>query len=127
MTKKEELKDYEENVALEKAGDMFEGGSLTGQNWRTSLFEAHINAIIGAPMAIGAHVGMLLWAGVIVTWENALVFASASWPVFFYLSVGRIFAFRRIFDKYGIALEPITLIRKLIHNGNNGKTSQEKG
>ena len=83
------------------------------QSWKAALLEAHVNSLIGAPIAIFAHVGLLLWAGVVVTWENALLFASAAWPVFFYLSVGRIFLFRRIFEKYGLSLEPIEIYRSL--------------
>ena len=125
MTKKEELDNYETNRAMSKANDLFEHGSVSEQHWRTSLFEAHINSLVGAPIAIFAHILLLMAAGLTPNWENAAIFASASWPVFFYLSVGRIFLFRRIFDKYGIALEPITLFKKIRSKLNHG-SSQEK-
>lgn len=127
MTKKEELNDYEEDVALSKVNDMFEGGTVTGQDWRTSLFEAHANALFGAPIAILAHIGLLLWSGIEPNWENATVFATASWPVFFYLSVMRVFLFRRIFERYGVLLEPVTLIRKLVCLIKYGKLSKKQG
>jgi len=120
---KDELEKYESDKAMEKAKDLFEGGTITnGQHWRSSLFEAHINSLIGAPIAIFAHILLLMAAGLTPNWENAAIFASASWPVFFYLSVGRIFLFRRIFDKYGIALEPITLFKKIRSRLNHGSS-----
>lgn len=113
-SKKDALKEYEDDIEAKKITNFFEGGSVDyKQSWRSSLLEAHVNSLIGAPIAIFAHVGLLLWAGVVVTWDNALVFASAAWPVFFYLSVGRIFLFRRIFEKYGFSLEPLEIFRSL--------------
>lgn len=115
MNKKEEFKNYESDIAMSKAKDMFEGGTIdnSGQSWRSSLFEAHINALAGAPLAIIAHILMLYYSGVEPDWNNAAIFASASWPVFFYLSVSRVFLFRRIFEKFGIRLEPIYIYKTL--------------
>lgn len=126
MTKKEELNDYDEKRAMSKVNDLFEHGSISGQNWHTSLFEAHVNSLIGAPIAIFAHILLLMAAGLAPSWENAAIFASASWPVFFYLSVGRIFIFRRIFEKYGVNLEPITLFKRLCSKLNHGNTQTEE-
>jgi len=124
---KDELENYESDKAMEKAKDLFEGGTITnGQSWRTSLFEAHLNALIGAPLAILAHIGLLIWSGIEPDWGNATLFASASWPVFFYLSVSRVFIFRRIFEKFNIQLEPIAIYKRLkgitTLTGSNGKT-----
>jgi len=128
-SKKDALKEYEDEVMSKKITNMFEGGSVKyNQSWRASLLEAHVNSLIGAPIAILSHVGLLLWAGIVVTWENALVFATAAWPVFFYLSVGRIFLFRRIFEKYGFSLEPLEIFRKMkrLYGDLRGKSNEDK-
>lgn len=72
-----------------------------------SMVEAHINALVGAPPAIAAN--FLLLAAFYP--ENATVdfvamWAILTWPIFFYLSVGRIWLIRRIFERWGILLEP---------------------
>jgi len=77
-----------------------------------SLLEAHVSALIGAPLAVIAHILLLIISGIETDWSNAVLFASASWPVFFYLSVGRQWAIRRLFEKYGINLEPKYIIKK---------------
>ena len=124
---KDELEKYEEDIALEKAKDLFEGGTLTGgQSWRSSLFEAHLNALVGAPLAILAHILLLIWSGIEPNWSNATLFASASWPVFFYLSVSRVFIFRRVFERFHIELEPIAIYKRFKGitslTSSNGKT-----
>lgn len=114
MTKKEDIEDYEFSIAAKRAVDMFDGvGFTAGQTWRSSLLEAHINGLIGAPIAIIAHIIMLMGAGLSASWEGATAFASASWVVFFYLSVGRQYLLRRIFEKYNIHLEPIYIFKYL--------------
>ena len=110
---KDELKEYEEERAMKHAKHLFEGGTLDKQSWRSSLLEAHINSLIGAPIAVVAHIALLIWSGIEPDWNNATVFATASWPIFFYLSVGRIYMFRRIFEKYGVHLEPVEIYRRL--------------
>lgn len=112
-TKKEELRKYEDELISKNFNDLFSNGIKSGQSWKSSLLEAHVNSLIGAPLAILAHIGLLIWSGIEPNLENAALFASASWPVFFYLSVGRIYLFRRIFNRYGIALEPIAIYRKI--------------
>jgi len=109
------------------------------QSRKSSLLEAHLNSLIGAPIAIVAHATLLVVAGYAPTWENSLVFATVSWPVFFYLSVGRIYLFRRIFEKYHVALEPLVIYRKFksqlafnkagkmaLHNQQNVKKKKKK-
>lgn len=123
-TKKDELRKYEEDLIGKDFIDLFESGSQSGQSWKSSLLEAHINSLIGAPLAILAHIGLLLWSGIEPNLENAALFASASWPVFFYLSVGRIYLFRRIFNRYGIALEPIAIYKKIKSKLNVNKSEQ---
>jgi len=109
------------------------------QSRKSSLLEAHINSLIGAPLAIMAHAALLIVAGYSPSWENATIFATMSWPVFFYLSVGRIYLFRRIFEKYNLALEPLVIYRKFksqlafkkagkmaLHNQQNLKKKKKK-
>jgi len=127
-SKKDALKEYEDDVEAKKIRNFFEGGSVDyKQSWRSSLLEAHVNSLIGAPIAIVSHVLLLLWAGLTPDWENATVFATAAWPVFFYLSVGRIFLFRRIFEKYGLSLEPLEIYRSLkrLYGELRGKTHED--
>jgi len=112
-TKKEELRQYEDDVIGKKVTDMYEGATNgTKQSWKSSLFEAHVNSLIGAPIAIAAHAALLILFTEFAV-ENPIVFATSVWPVFFYLSVSRIYIFRRIFEKYGVGLEPIAIYRKI--------------
>ncbi len=78
------------------------------QNKWSSLVEAHLNAIVGAPLAIGAHLALLNWyqpeSG------DYLAFALLSWPIFFYISVIRLYFFRRLFIKYKF-LDPVWTYR----------------
>jgi hypothetical protein len=111
---KEDLEAYEEEVALKRAVDMFEGGTITkpGQSWRSSLLEAHINSLVGAPLSIIANIILLAWL-LHEDYTTATVFAIGTWPIYLYLSVGRIYLFRRIFEKWGVHLEPLYIIRKI--------------
>lgn len=113
MSREEEIRKYEEEVALNRAVDMFEGGTITNQSWRSSLFEAHINSLVGAPLAVISNILLLIWSGIEPDWVSASIFATATWPVYLYLSVGRIYLFRRIFEKYGKSLEPTAIFKSL--------------
>ena len=111
--KKEELHNYEDGAIGKKIGDMVEGATTNyKQSWKSSLFEAHVNSLFGAPLAIAAHAGLLVIFSEFAL-EQPLVFATTVWPVFFYLSITRIYIFRRIFEKYSVALEPMAIYRKI--------------
>ena len=87
-----------------------------------------MNALVGAPMAIGSHAILLIYAGDWVI-SNPIAFAFASWPIFFYLSVGRIYVFRRVWEKYHIRLEPYEIYKQLkgiVTNGNGNGNGEEK-
>jgi len=77
-----------------------------------SLLEAHFNALVGAPLAIISH-GILLSTFGVWAIDNPYFFALLTWPVFFYLSVTRIWGIRRIFIKWGINLEPSYIYKKM--------------
>jgi len=111
-TKKEELRAYEDFTIGKKVNDLFENGTQTHQSWKSSMFEAHVNSLIGAPIAIAAHALVLFYFGAYAV-ENPWLFATMTWPMFFYLSVSRIYIFRRIFERYDIALEPMAIYRKI--------------
>ena len=113
MPSKKELK-KDEYQRLNKSVDAFFNSSYRndGQSKWGSLFEAHTNAIIGAPPAIIAHILLLITFSDFAKEQPAL-FATAIWPVFFYLSVARMWIFRRIFEKYNVQLEPIILFRNI--------------
>ena len=111
-TKKEELHTYEDTTIGKKIGDMYNGANTDyKQSWKSSLFEAHINSLIGAPIAIASHAILLILFTEFAV-EKPLVFATTVWPVFFYLSITRIYIFRRIFEKYSVALVPMAIDRK---------------
>ena len=80
----------------------------TNQNKWTSLVEAHLNAIIGAPLAIGAHIMLLTYFK--PEPGDYVAFAAVSWPIFFYISVIRLYFFRRLFEKYKF-LDPVYTYR----------------
>lgn len=114
MVDESEVVKYEEEVALKNAKDMFEGGTMTNnQSWKSSLFEAHINSLVGAPLAVISNILLLVWSGIEPDWTSASIFATATWPIYFYLSVGRIYLFRRIFEKFGKSLEPTAIFKSL--------------
>jgi hypothetical protein len=114
MTNKIDLEDYEFSIAAKRVSDMFDGVGITNsQTWRISLLEAHLSAAVGAPLSIIIHVMLLLASGLTLKLETAFIFASASWPAFFYVSVGRQYLFRRIFERWGIQLDPINLYKKI--------------
>lgn len=72
-----------------------------------SLVEAHINAAIGAPPAIIINYFLLEhFYPIDPTPEIIAAWAILTWPIFFYLSVGRIWIIRRIFERFGLLLEP---------------------
>ena len=81
---------------------------MTKQNKWSSLVEAHLNAIAGAPLAIVAHLALLMYFK--PEEGDYLTFAAISWPIFFYLSVVRIYFFRRLFVKYKF-LDPVYTYR----------------
>ncbi len=125
MVTKDELRNYEEDKALEYAKDLLEGGTKTnGQSWRASMLEAHVNSLVGAPLAILAHAGVLFYFGEYAL-GNPLVFATMTWPIFFYLSITRIYIFRRIFEKHGVHLEPLYLFRLLKNRLHLAKKEKE--
>lgn len=125
MTKKDDLKKYEDELAAERIHEFFSDKVKTGQSRWSSLLEAHVNSLIGAPPAVFAHILMLSYAGNWAT-DNPIIFATATWPVFFYISVGRMFTIRRVFEKYGVNLEPVNLIRRINHFLRHGKTQTQK-
>ena len=110
--KKEALREYEDVKIGRAIQNMYGLNVDTKQSWKSSLFEAHVNSLIGAPIAIVAH-AVLLVVFMDFAVNQPLVFATTVWPLFFYLSVGRIYLFRRIFEKYGVTLEPIAIYRKI--------------
>lgn len=88
-----------------------------------SLFEAHINALAGAPPAIIANYLLLdHFYPEAPTTEFILFWSIITWPVFFYLSVGRVWFVRRIFERWGIILEPSHLYIKLKERFRNKNT-----
>lgn len=90
-----------------------ENGGYAKQSKLGSLFEAHLNSLVGAPPAMYANFLLLKYFfPESPTEEFVAMWAIITWPVFFYLSVGRIYLFRRIFEKWGIDLEPKSLYRR---------------
>ena len=73
----------------------------------TSLIEAHANALVGAPPAILANWLLLdYFYPKNADSHFAAMWAIVTWPVFFYLSVGRGYLVRRTFEKYGVDISP---------------------
>jgi hypothetical protein len=117
MTKKDQLKEYETNKVDQKVVDFFDAEYIVygrGQSKWGSFFEAHLNAIGGAPPAILANYILLEhFYPVNATTEYVAYWAIITWPIFFYLSVGRTFIFRRIFEKYKVNLDPVIILKRI--------------
>ncbi len=110
---KDKIKAYEECKAMNDYSKMIEaiekGDYHEKQSRLGSLLEAHISAIIGAPFQITANIVLLiLWMPDNPTNDFLAWFALATWPVYLYISIGRQYAFRRVFEKYGIEPKKIT-------------------
>lgn len=110
-SKKDQIRQYEEELVSQHILEFFSPKVKTGQTKWGALLEAHVNSLVGAPPAIIAHITILSLTGDFAI-ENPVIFATASWPIFFYISVGRMFLFRRIFQKFGVNLEPVTIIKR---------------
>lgn len=117
MTKKDMIKKYESDKIDQKVADFFDAEFIVygrGQTKWGSFFEAHMNAIGGAPPAILANYLLLEhFYPINATAEFAAWWAVITWPVFFYLSVGRTFIFRRIFEKYKVNLDPVIILKRI--------------
>lgn len=113
-----ELEQYEKEKVEQKIQDFFDAEfvnySRKQSRWG-SFFEAHMNALGGAPPAILANYILLEhFYPINATTEYAAWWAIVTWPIFFYLSVGRTFIFRRIFEKYNVNLDPVVLLKKVL-------------
>lgn len=88
-------------------------GKMT-QSKLHSFFESLNAASVAAPTAIGLHKLMLIIFGdcTLATAECNDIFVLISWVVFFIHSIIWKFIIRRIFEKYGVQLDPIHLIRR---------------
>ena len=113
-TTKEEMDEYFLGQMSKDYESMVNGNDSHTQTKSGSLLEAHISAFVGAPPAILANYLLLNYFYPNNPETNFVMFwAIITWPIFFYLSVSRIWIIRRVFVKWGIVLEPIALFRKI--------------
>jgi hypothetical protein len=80
-----------------------------------SIQESFNGALIAAPTAIGLHKLALWVAGDCALVSNSCndLFVTLSWIVFFFHSVGWRYVSRRVYDRFGLKLDVMTLINRV--------------
>ena len=78
-----------------------------------SLVESVNTAAIAAPTAIGLHKLMIILFGdcTLATSDCNDIFILVAWSVFFIHSFSWKYAMRRIYERFGIKLDPIHLVK----------------
>ena len=78
-----------------------------------SLYESVNSALFAAPTAILLHKAQLIIAGNNAINESQDIFVTVSWFMFFLHSIFWKFIIRRIYEKFGVKLDPIHLVAAL--------------
>lgn len=85
------------------------------QSKLNSFLESLNAASVAAPTAIGLHKLMLIIFGdcTLATSSCNDVFVLISWVVFFIHSVTWKYIIRRVYERFGVQLDPIHLVRRI--------------